>query len=199
MSIRDLIRQIAERRRTSRIPAQGLAAYYWTGGIPKPRDVRDIGLHGAYVVAPDFFYPGTLVQIVLENRADGHGDGQGIPSIAVTAEVCRQTPEGFGVAFSFGDSSERRQLRRFLEGLTRQGQVEAAPAGSDEPNTAVQPADTVAAEEAPCAPDQVEAAPRQDQPAITDGPVIEPGEQNERKPAEGHVANERRLASGQGR
>src|ERR1039457_1686725 len=126
MSIRDLIRQIAERRRTSRIPAQGLAAYYWTGGISKPRDVRDIGLHGAYVVAPDVFYPGTLVQIVLENRAAGHGDGQGIPSIAVTAEVCRQTPEGFGVAFSFGDSSERRQLRRFLEGLTRQGQVESS-------------------------------------------------------------------------
>jgi len=137
MSIRSLIRRITDRRRASRIQVQGLAAYFWTGGISKPRDVRDIGLYGAYIIAPEVPYPGTLLQIVLENGAAGQGGGMAMPRITVWGRVCRGTPEGFCAGFVFGDSSERRQLRRFLQGVTTRGQPEAelATAGWDEPKT----------------------------------------------------------------
>ncbi len=195
MSIRDLIGRITDRRRASRIQTQGLAAYYWTGGIPKPQDVSDIGLYGAHIIAPDVFYPGTLVQIMLENRAAMQGDGKN-PHISVCGRVCRKTSEGFCVAFSFADGSERRQLRRFLQGVTRRAQPEAEPAGLDESNAKDRSEDAAAAANTPRPPGQNEVTLGQDKPQTMRLIEFKPGEEKERN-QEKHMEDKKRRSNGQ--
>ena len=93
-------------------------AYYWTGAVPEPRKVRQIGLFGARILGPEGFYPGTLLQIVLEDRAAGVSNGTP-PHICVCAKALRKVEDGFCVAFMFGDARERRMLLRFLEILAK--------------------------------------------------------------------------------
>ena len=109
-----------EHRRTPRTRAEDLVAYYWTGSVPKPREVRDIGLYGAFIVGPETFYPGTVVQLVFEDRAAGRITGSASPQIGVYGRALRREPDGFPVSFLFGDGWERREFRRFLENLKRE-------------------------------------------------------------------------------
>src|SRR5512138_3372591 len=105
MPVGSFFKRRFERRRSPRIDGEDLVAYYWTGAIPSPREVRQIGLHGAFIVAPDRFYPGTLVQIVFEDRATGGQDGDGHPNICVYAQALRRAADGLCVAFLFGNAA----------------------------------------------------------------------------------------------
>lgn len=121
-----------ERRRSPRIDSKGLAAYYWTGAVPSPRHVHQIGLHGAHIVAADRFYPGTLVQMVLEDRsASGNGEG-GHPHVCVQAEVLRSAADGFCVAFLFGEAADRKRFRLFFDQLRRRAAEEPKPGQTNE-------------------------------------------------------------------
>jgi hypothetical protein len=110
---------ITERRRGPRLQIEGLVAYYWTGSIPKPKVVRNVGLYGACIVAADTFYPRTVLQIVLEDADKNRDDGLPTPHICVCGRVCRKTSNGFCVEFLFSDYRERLAVRRFLKGLKR--------------------------------------------------------------------------------
>ena len=113
MGIRGWLKSLGSRRRSERISSDALTAYYWTGGVPKPMDVRDISLCGAYIVSSDNFYPATMMQVAFENRAKGDA------TICVCAQVSRQTQDGFCVSFLFSDFRERRLLWEFLKGVKR--------------------------------------------------------------------------------
>lgn len=132
MWVRRLFERMANRRRGPRVQTEGLVAYYWTGSLPKPNVVRDIGPYGACIVAPDVFYPQTLVQIVLEDVGAKPGDGSPNPHICVCGRVCRRTQDGFCVSFVFGDSHERMRLRHFLKRLKRRNQEVTSATTSDE-------------------------------------------------------------------
>jgi hypothetical protein len=124
-----------ERRRTPRVQAADLVAYYWTGSVPMPREVREIGLHGAFIVGPESFYPGTVVQLVLEDRAAGPITGAGGEPMCVYGKALRREASGFPVAFLFENGSERRRFRRFLEQVKREepaAPVEALPVAANE-------------------------------------------------------------------
>ena len=103
--------------RSPRMEPENLVAYYWTGGVPSPNLVRDISLCGARIAAPDRFYLGTAIQIVLENRAAAPTDGAGSPHTCVYAKVIRYTSDGFCVKFGFEDARARYSFRRFLRAL----------------------------------------------------------------------------------
>jgi len=194
MSIRGLIRRLKDRRRASRIQTQGLSAHYWTGGIPQPRDVRDIGVFGACIVAPDVFYPGTLVQITLENRAVLQDDGKNT-HISVVGRVCRKTDDGFCVAFLFGALSERGQLRDFLQGVrTRvESQGEVAPVTQNEPKTDESKGTEAAVNRAP---GQNQVTPGQDDPRTVKVHRDRPAERYERETEARRMTKRARFSSG---
>ena len=115
MTIRQLLSQAGDRRRSPRTQPEDLVAYYWTGALPRPNSVYDVGPYGAHIVAPDGFYLGTVIEIVLEDRAAGRLSGVGSPHTCVHGRVLRTVADGFCVEFVFGDAPERRRFRQFLE------------------------------------------------------------------------------------
>src|SRR5262249_33139681 len=107
MAIQHWLRCAFDRRRAPRFNPQDLVCSYWTGAFTEPRPVRDIGLYGACILSGDAFYPGTDVQIILEDRA-AEPDGVGAkPHICIWSRVLRRSSDAFGVAFLFGDVRER--------------------------------------------------------------------------------------------
>ena len=124
MSIRQWLSNWGDRRRYPRLEPKDLVAYYWTGAVPYPRPVYDIGLYGARIVAPSGFYPGTVVQIIFEEQAAGSKNGGETHHFGVCAKVLRSVADGFCVEFVFDDVSARRRFRQFLSGLKRRGRDE---------------------------------------------------------------------------
>ena len=110
---------------------QDLVAYYWTGSIPQPRTVGDLSVFGARIVAPAGFYLGTVVELVLEDRTVAVVDEANRPHICVYGRVLRNVDDGFCVEFVFGDVTERRRFREFLDKLSRRT--------GDEPNAEKKP------------------------------------------------------------
>jgi len=120
---------------------EDLLAYYWTGSVPQPSSVHDIGLYGANIASPPGFhyYAGTLIEIVFEGRKAEGNNGSGKGHICVYGKVLRTWDDGFCVEFVFDDSSERRRFRQFLSGLKHknadENKTEKAPedrrAGTD--------------------------------------------------------------------
>ncbi len=127
-------RRVKERRSAPRRHPERLVAYYWTGSVPKPKAVRDIGLRGAFIVGEDSFYPGTVVQIVFEDLAAESLSEGARPIFCVYGKVLRRAAHGFPVFFLFESGQERRKFRRFLQALTWEmpaAPEETAPAASD--------------------------------------------------------------------
>src|ERR1035437_3690345 len=122
--IRQLLSKRAERRRSPRMQPAGLVAYFWTGGVPRPSPVFDIGPQGAHIVAPAAFYLGTVVEIVFEDRAYALNNGAGSHHICLYGRVLRAVADGFCVEFVFEDDSQRRKFRQFLNGLKRRNEDE---------------------------------------------------------------------------
>jgi Flp pilus assembly protein TadG len=143
MQLRNLLSRLTDRRRSARILPDGLVAYYWTGGAPKPMEVRDVGLYGAYIQAPNGFYPATLINLMLENQAIAGS------SLSICAQVGRQTQDGFCVSFLPRDSRERAMLTRFLANVRRKSSGELREAVS------VAPSEEPAILEPPCPVDLI--------------------------------------------
>jgi Flp pilus assembly protein TadG len=99
-------------------------------------DVRDIGLHGAYIRAPNGFYPATLMNLMLENQAIAGS------SLSICVQVGRQTEDGFCVSFLPRDPRERRKLARFLAGVRQRSAAdlpEAPPLAPSEEPVVIEP------------------------------------------------------------
>lgn len=114
-------------RKAPRLPATGLAAYFWNGSAPTPHGVRDISSTGVYVVTEERWYPGTLVVMILQ-RSD-LGEQVDERSIRVRSRAVRWGPDGVGLQFLLDDDADRRldqapmdaasrkELEQFLESL----------------------------------------------------------------------------------
>jgi hypothetical protein len=131
MGIFDRFRSQGERRGNPRIRPCGLVAYYWTGSVSEPRVIRDFGVSGAFVEAPEVFYPGTLIQMALVDQADRTSGPEG--RMSVCAKALERRIDGFSVCFPFLEGKERRAMRRFVERLkdhadARLHRVEGGPA-----------------------------------------------------------------------
>jgi hypothetical protein len=116
-----------ERRQGKRQPALPLAAYYWDGGNPEPRQVRDISPKGMYLLTERRWYTNTILQMSL-TRTD-KAEGEPHRSLRVTARVVRSGKDGVGFAFLiarekrsgearlFSDDADLRSLAEFLASL----------------------------------------------------------------------------------
>jgi len=139
MSIREWFKRAEDRRRADRHHPEDLIAFFWTGGRPMPQQVSDIGPYGARIMAPAGFYPGTLVVLVLVDRAARQDESESQHDLCVCGKVTRNEADGFGVEFQFGSTAERRNFRLFFNKLKRStkhateapGQPKVEGAGTD--------------------------------------------------------------------
>ena len=106
---------------SARNPGGALVAHYWNGGAPSPRTVSNVSVDGAYIEAPDKWYPGTVITLIFQHGgAAAASPGQGastageLPTCTVRAVVVRSVENGFAVKFRFGDHRERAEFQEFL-------------------------------------------------------------------------------------
>jgi hypothetical protein len=71
-----LLEENEERRRTPRRAKPEIVVHYWDGSAPKGRHIRDVSPNGAYIYAPERWYVGTIIRLILQGyrtamRADG--------------------------------------------------------------------------------------------------------------------------------
>jgi hypothetical protein len=112
------------RRQTERKPYPNLVAYVWTGGPPEPMTIRDISLRGMFLESPISWYPGTLLRLVIQNKAsvaeaDEDRDLEG-QSISVLGKVAYKDESGYGLEFfpvvMVGSQKQQKQMK---EGATK--------------------------------------------------------------------------------
>ena len=108
--------------------------HYWTGGAPSPRRVSNVSADGAYVEAPDIWYPGTVITLIFQpgsvHPPDAHDQpvhDPGLPSCTTRAVVVRSTPDGFGVEFLFENQDERTGFQHFLREAVGIGAASGIP------------------------------------------------------------------------
>jgi Flp pilus assembly protein TadG len=108
-------------KRAIRHPRPGLSSYYWDGGAPVARDVKDISVSGAFLCTPNSeeFYPGTIVSIVLQRASAQDGSAVESDSVHISCKVARRAGDGVGVRFVFGNAAERKSLEKFLRSILK--------------------------------------------------------------------------------
>jgi hypothetical protein len=117
-------------RKAPREKAPGMAAYYWTGGAPQPRQIRDISSTGLYVVTEERWYPGTLILMTIQQTADGEVRAE--RAISVHTRAIRWGNDGVGLQFLLPDDpairdksgqpvsgADRKEIERFLRHLNQ--------------------------------------------------------------------------------
>ena len=108
-------------KRARRHRQPGLSSYYWDGGAPAARDVKDISATGAFLCTPNSeeFYPGTIVSVVLQRASVQEGPAQTSDSVHVSCKVTRRATDGVGVLFVFSKAAERKSLDKFLRSVLK--------------------------------------------------------------------------------
>jgi len=117
-------------RKAPREPSPGLAAYFWTGGVPQAHPIRDISSTGLYVVTEERWYPGTVIRMTLTKTAAG--EQRPAQSISLHAKAVRWGNDGVGLQFVLSNAKGKRRghdplvdgledvdIDRFLEQLQK--------------------------------------------------------------------------------
>jgi hypothetical protein len=94
-----------EPRKASRESLPGLAAYFWTGGVPQQHDIRDVSPTGLYVLTEERWFPGTVVRMTLTDSRTTD------PNCSITANtmVVRWGNDGVGLQFVLQDAKDMRR------------------------------------------------------------------------------------------
>lgn len=109
-------------RRAPRFGDPAIRVYYWDGSVPEGRKLRDISETGAYIIAEERWYVGTVVRLILQEYKVTPGvDGNLVPSksSSIPARVVRHGPDGVAVEFMFTTAREREALRDFLSAIPK--------------------------------------------------------------------------------
>ena len=91
-------------RKAPRTVLPWLVAYFFTGGSPAARGIRDISATGMFVVTEDRWYPGTVVRITLTDQRNPTAER----SFTLNAEVIRSGADGVGFRFVLRDGKDER-------------------------------------------------------------------------------------------
>jgi hypothetical protein len=113
----------SEERRRGERKALPLAAYYWDGAAPSPRQVRDISPEGMYLLTEQRWYPNTLVTMTLVRIDRPETDPE--RALRLTARVVRAGTDGVGMAFVLPTANRGNDEReRFATDATRKDLIE---------------------------------------------------------------------------
>jgi hypothetical protein len=86
-----------EERRALRLPLPGLVAYFFTGGSPRPHEVKDISVTGFYMHTNERWLPGTIIRITLQIMGSTGENPR--DTITVHSRVVRWGMDGEGFEF----------------------------------------------------------------------------------------------------
>jgi hypothetical protein len=93
----------------------GLVAYFFTGGAPKPHQVRDISTSGLFVLTSERWYPDTYVRLTLTDEREPTAQR----SITLHARVVRSTEDGVALEFHLHEKGEpQRGFASHIDELT---------------------------------------------------------------------------------
>jgi Flp pilus assembly protein TadG len=107
-------------KRATRYLGPQIAAFWWDGGTPTAREIRDISTTGAFLYTSERWYPGTILTVTLqEDRQDGRANAAS--SISLPCKVVRHRPDGVGVHFMFSNKQDQRALERFVRDVVVNG------------------------------------------------------------------------------
>lgn len=84
-------------RIASRQPVNGLVAHFFTGGVPKAHETRDVSATGLYVITTERWYPGTIIRMTLTKPDTGRVPSE--RSITIQAKSVRWGNDGVGLQF----------------------------------------------------------------------------------------------------
>jgi hypothetical protein len=118
-----LLQENQERRRAPRRTKPEIVVHYWDGSAPKGRHVRDVSQKGAYIYAPETWYAGTIIRLILQGYQTAmRKDGTIAPmaSTCIPARVVRHGSDGVAVEFVFRNKSEEATFQTFLTGIPDQ-------------------------------------------------------------------------------
>lgn len=108
-----------ERRDAERQTSLPLAAYYWDGATPTPRQVRDISPTGMFLLTEQRWYPNTMIAMTLTRSDLPETDPE--RSIKIAARVVRAGTDGVGLSFVVPPSRTRGSEGPFAYVADRKG------------------------------------------------------------------------------
>jgi Flp pilus assembly protein TadG len=130
-----LQREFARVDRAKRHQQPPISAYYWDGGSPIAREVKDISASGAFLCIPksERWYPGTVVTVLLQCGSEAAESAETPESVSVPCRVVRHDDGGVGVTFMFSKAEERKSVEQFLRrALGRDVRAKSMPAKDTE-------------------------------------------------------------------
>jgi hypothetical protein len=86
-----------EARAAPRLPNPGLVAYFFTGGSPRPHEVKNISVTGFYMYTNERWLPGTIIRVTLQ--IVGTSGENPHDTITVHSRVVRWGIDGGGFEF----------------------------------------------------------------------------------------------------
>jgi hypothetical protein len=108
-----------ERRDAERHTSLPLAAYYWDGAAPTPRQVRDISPTGMFLLTEQRWYPNTMITMTLIRNDMPETDPD--RSIKIAARVVRSGTDGVGLSFVVPPARSRSSDGPFAYVADRKG------------------------------------------------------------------------------
>jgi hypothetical protein len=102
-----------DRRKSDRLPAEELAAFYWTGAAPAEHTVRDISSTGLFLITEETWFPGTLIMLTLQKKDTPEGEPN--RSIIIQTKAVRHGEDGVGLLFVFSESNDSRRGENLLK------------------------------------------------------------------------------------
>jgi Flp pilus assembly protein TadG len=97
-----------------------MAAYWWDGGTPTARQIRDISTTGAFLYTSERWYPGTILTVTLQEERQDQSTNATL-SISLPCKVVRHHPDGVGVQFMFSKKQDQRAVERFVHDVVVKG------------------------------------------------------------------------------
>lgn len=97
---------------------QPIVTHFWNGGASAKYEVKRVSPGGAFILANDQWYPGTIITMTFQYDAPpANSPAPAAPAaepIFVRGKVTKISPGGVEVQFVFLNESERLRFRKFL-------------------------------------------------------------------------------------
>ncbi len=111
-----------DRRRGERRSTPELAAYLWSGTLPKQAGIRDISSTGLYILTRERWAPGDTISMTLQRK--GPLEASFDRRVAVQARAVRWGDDGIGLSFVLPMGMDLRLWQSPLKSTSEQSEPE---------------------------------------------------------------------------
>jgi hypothetical protein len=107
-----LLRKPHLTKRAERYDNPRVLAYYWDGGLPAGRRLKNISVTGAYLYTPERWYLGTIITVTLRRLGERNSDKGA--TLSALCRVVRWGPDGVGLRFLLPQRENRLAMEQFV-------------------------------------------------------------------------------------